>query len=434
MPSRPASSAAIAIRKPWPSAPIRRSASTRTPSKCSWLVGDARKPIFVSGEPALRPVAEPGTRKVLMPREPVVAGAGGHQQEVGDGPWVIQALSPVITYSSPSVPAGPPWSASPRRPNRRAVPTGSKRREWRRRAGPAGTAPAAPAVPNSATALQDSTCTLVPSAMVAQPAGELLEHLQVDDGGLAAAAELLRVGQRQQTELAELGEQLPRERRRSASALSARGRSSLATRSRVSSSRSAASAVGSSRSITVPPRHPPHRCPSRPSEEVLVGVLVAALDPIAGSRQPGAQFGQVGDRLRGDVRRRLGTARRRCRQPSLGVGAPVSVSSADVAPRSAGTPVRTSRVAALHGGPVEPADLGPGQDVDQVVGGRPLERRQQVDTNSRQIVRWWDACPASARAPRPPAPDRRRRAPRSPRPRRRTGGWPAPPRPPAGRR
>ena len=57
-------------------------------------------------------------------------------------------------------------------------------------------------------------------------AGQFLEHLQVDDGRLTAAAELLRVGQRQQTELTELGEQLPREGV-AASALSARGASSL---------------------------------------------------------------------------------------------------------------------------------------------------------------------------------------------------------------
>src|SRR6478735_691063 len=76
MPSRPASSAAIAIRKPWPSAPISRSASTRTSSNRTLLVGEARKPIFRSRTPALTPGAEciccPATR------------AGGDQHEIRD--------------------------------------------------------------------------------------------------------------------------------------------------------------------------------------------------------------------------------------------------------------------------------------------------------------------------------------------------------------
>ena len=118
-------------------------------------------------------------------------------------------------------------------------------------------------------------------------AGQLLEHLQVDDGRLAAAAELLRVGQRQQAELAELGEHVPRERARGLRLV--RPRQQLpGTRSRVSSSRSAASAVGSSRSITV----------RRPSEQVLVGVLPAPVGAVAGAGQPGAELVQVAGRLR----------------------------------------------------------------------------------------------------------------------------------------
>ena len=40
--------------------------------------------------------------------------------------------------------------------------------------------------------------------------GQLLDHLQVDHGRLIAAAELLRVGQRQEPRLAQRGEHLTR--------------------------------------------------------------------------------------------------------------------------------------------------------------------------------------------------------------------------------
>ena len=70
MPSRPASSAASAIESPWPSAPISRSASISTPSKCIDVVVDAVRPIFCSGSAAVSPGVSAGTRKQLIPREP----------------------------------------------------------------------------------------------------------------------------------------------------------------------------------------------------------------------------------------------------------------------------------------------------------------------------------------------------------------------------
>ena len=57
-------------------------------------------------------------------------------------------------------------------------------------------------VPNSASGKQASVCTLTPSATVAQTVAQLLDHLQVDLVGLAAAAVLLGVGQAEQAGLA----------------------------------------------------------------------------------------------------------------------------------------------------------------------------------------------------------------------------------------
>ncbi|KOG66162.1 hypothetical protein ADK76_03755 [Streptomyces griseoflavus] len=71
MPRRPESSADRAIAKPWPSSPIRRASGTRTPSKCSWAVGEPFMPILRSGAAAVRPSASPGTRKAVMPRGPL---------------------------------------------------------------------------------------------------------------------------------------------------------------------------------------------------------------------------------------------------------------------------------------------------------------------------------------------------------------------------
>ncbi len=67
---RPESSAAIAQRKPVPSGPIRSLAGTRTPSRTSSTVGDARSPIFRSFLPKDSPGASPGTRNALTPDAP----------------------------------------------------------------------------------------------------------------------------------------------------------------------------------------------------------------------------------------------------------------------------------------------------------------------------------------------------------------------------
>ena len=75
---------------------------------------------------------------------------------------------------------------------------------------------------------------------------DLLEHLEVDLVGLAAAAVLLGVGQAQQPGLAERAEDVAGEGA-VASASATRGASSRAARSRTSSSRSAASSVGRTR-------------------------------------------------------------------------------------------------------------------------------------------------------------------------------------------
>jgi hypothetical protein len=70
MPSRPVSSPASAIRIPSPSAPSRRSASTRTPSNRIVAVVDPVSPIFRSAGSAESPSLAAGTRKQEMPREP----------------------------------------------------------------------------------------------------------------------------------------------------------------------------------------------------------------------------------------------------------------------------------------------------------------------------------------------------------------------------
>ncbi len=82
------------------------------------------------------------------------------------GPWVIQALSPVITYSSPCrtalvriAPASEPACDSDRQYAPRVAPPSISGRKRLR----------CSSVPNSAIPLQDSTCTLVLSAIVAQP-------------------------------------------------------------------------------------------------------------------------------------------------------------------------------------------------------------------------------------------------------------------------
>ena len=70
MPSRPLSSAASAIPKPCPSAPIRRSAGIRAPSSriCAvWLEFTA---ILRSGAAAESPAVDASASRQVMPRGP----------------------------------------------------------------------------------------------------------------------------------------------------------------------------------------------------------------------------------------------------------------------------------------------------------------------------------------------------------------------------
>ena len=68
--SRPPSSPAMAMRKPWPSSPSSASAGTRASSKITWRVGWAFQPIFFSCAPKERPGVSFGTSKQEMPSGP----------------------------------------------------------------------------------------------------------------------------------------------------------------------------------------------------------------------------------------------------------------------------------------------------------------------------------------------------------------------------
>ena len=75
---RPPLSPFIAIPKPLPSSPSRLATGTLTFSKTTWRVGWAFQPIFFSFAPNDRPGVSAGTTKAVMPRLPVVGGAGHH--------------------------------------------------------------------------------------------------------------------------------------------------------------------------------------------------------------------------------------------------------------------------------------------------------------------------------------------------------------------
>jgi len=60
----------MAILKPSPSAPMRFSTGTRTPSKMTARVGCTFQPIFFSLAPNESPGASPGMTKVEMPFGP----------------------------------------------------------------------------------------------------------------------------------------------------------------------------------------------------------------------------------------------------------------------------------------------------------------------------------------------------------------------------
>ena len=73
--SRPPSSPAIAILKPWPSAPSRLATGTRQFSNITMAVGCDFQPSFFSCAPNDRPGVPFSTTKQEMPRGPALAGA-----------------------------------------------------------------------------------------------------------------------------------------------------------------------------------------------------------------------------------------------------------------------------------------------------------------------------------------------------------------------
>ena len=70
MPMRPASSKAIAILKPPPGAPSTAVLGILASAKCSSRVSEARRPIFFSFFPTVKPCWPFSTKRHVMPREP----------------------------------------------------------------------------------------------------------------------------------------------------------------------------------------------------------------------------------------------------------------------------------------------------------------------------------------------------------------------------
>ena len=101
-------------------------------------------------------------------------------------------------------------------------------------------------VPRVTRPKQLSACTETPTPTLAQTAAELLEDLEVDLVGLAAAAVLLGVGQPEQAGLPEQCEHVAREGL-AGLVCGGAGSSSLVARSRTSRIRSVASSVGITR-------------------------------------------------------------------------------------------------------------------------------------------------------------------------------------------
>ena len=106
MPSLPFSSDCKAYIRPLPSAPRRWSAGTRSPSKMSCTVGDARRPILSSFLPTRKPGMSGVTMKVEMPFRPrrasVLSVRAMARMTPAWVPLVTHDFVPSITQWSPS--------------------------------------------------------------------------------------------------------------------------------------------------------------------------------------------------------------------------------------------------------------------------------------------------------------------------------------------
>ena len=256
MPSRPESRPASAILSPSPSSPSSRSAGTRTSSNRIVAVAEPVSPIFRSGGSALSPSVSAGTRKQEMPFA-LVRGARHHLVEVGmaavRGPG-LRAVDDVVVAVAPG--AGP---------HRRRVGAGVRLGEavgaeqLAGRACRAATPARCSSVPAGRQAEAGQRVHRDPDADARPDGRDLLDHLEVDLVGLAAAAVLLGVGQAEQPGAAQRAEHLAREGL-GGLGLGHGGSSSRSAMSRTSSSRAVASSVGSTRvagmvaDVSTPPR------------------------------------------------------------------------------------------------------------------------------------------------------------------------------------
>ena len=194
--------------KPWPSSPIRRASGTRTPSKCTWAVGDPLRPILCSGAAALEPGRVARDQEGGHAARPLGAAAGQHGVEVGDAT------------------VGDPRLGAVKRP---LVAVAHRAGAQAGRVGPgAGLGEAVRAQQVAAEHRRQMLGALLLGAELGDRVagqrvhagaeadrepdrGQLFEHLEIHLVGLSATAVLLRIRQTQQASRADGGEDVARE-------------------------------------------------------------------------------------------------------------------------------------------------------------------------------------------------------------------------------